>query len=472
VTIRDRRTNRVGQSLREAVATMLAILMSFGAVWAIDPEPGPLILAVVLSLSLSRSQLDRDWRGRLEAAVVLPLVGLVSLGVGLLLRSAPIAGALVFIAGIAGSIWLRRFGTTARRAGSLIALPFVVLLVTPYRPPQQLGPTLTLLMPMVVALIALVSVTLMHTLGQRLQWLPASAPTNDSGAAVVHESALRPVASTRMAIQMAVALALAFAVSFGLFREHWSWVVLTAFIVNSGNRGRGDVAYKSLLRVVGAAIGTLIALVVTARFDGQDALTVGLMLLAVFLGVWLRPLGYAWWALFVTLALALLQGFLGSTAQMVLWPRLAEIIIGAIIGVAAAWFVLPVRSIAVLRLRIANALAVLSTAIDPATPVPTAEEFITAVARVEQVAPAFRARRWLLHRFDAMQPADWVDALTACVVPAAAIIRSGAVPKGLRSEVGKARRAMREPAQILPALQALRQCLGPPPGHEAAAAPR
>jgi hypothetical protein len=70
----------VGQSLREAVVTMLAMLATLACAKAIDPEPGPAVLAVVLCLSFSRSHLDRDLRGRLEAAIALPLVGLLATG--------------------------------------------------------------------------------------------------------------------------------------------------------------------------------------------------------------------------------------------------------------------------------------------------------------------------------------------------------------------------------------------------------
>jgi uncharacterized membrane protein YccC len=112
----------------------------------------------------------------------------------------------------------------------------------------------------------------------------------------------------------------------------------------------------------------------------------------VFLGLCLRPLGYAWWALFVTIALALLQDFSG-TAQPLLGLRLEEIVIGAIIGVASAWLVLPVRSTAVLRRRIADALAALSDAFDPANATRSSGAFVAALARVEQTAPPFRAAR-------------------------------------------------------------------------------
>ncbi|WP_426700062.1 hypothetical protein ACPPVV_11700 [Rhodanobacter sp. Col0626] len=65
--------------------------------------------------------------------------------------------------------------------------------------------------------------------------------------------------------------------------------------MNSGNRGRLDVAYKSVLRVLGAAIVTPAALSVTLHFGAHDTTTVALILAAVFFDMWLRPLGYAWW---------------------------------------------------------------------------------------------------------------------------------------------------------------------------------
>ena len=129
---------------------MLATIATLLCVLAISREPGPAILAVVLCLSLSRSQLDRNRRGRLEAVLVLPAVGLAAAGVGMLLHRFPIVGALVFTTGMFVSIWLRRFGPMARRIGSLIALPFVTLLMVPYIPPKHSGPLPAWLLPIVI----------------------------------------------------------------------------------------------------------------------------------------------------------------------------------------------------------------------------------------------------------------------------------------------------------------------------------
>ena len=449
------------RALREASVTMLAAIMTLLCAQVVAPGPGSAVLAVVLCLSLSRSELDRDRRGRIEAAIALPMVGLAAVGVGILLHRSPWIGALVFVIGIFLSIWLRQFGPMTRRAGSLIALPFVVLLTTPRIAATHAGVIPAPLVPVVVALVGLLWVGVLHAVARRTRFLPPARKPPRPATAPPRESALRPVASTRMAIQMAVALAASFVVGYVFFAERWAWIVLTAFIVNSGNRGRLDVAYKSVLRVVGAAAGTILAVTLTHHIGSHDTTTAALILTAIFLGVWLRPLGYAWWALFVTLALALLQGYTGASAPLILWPRLGEIMIGAIIGVICAWFVLPVRSTDVLRRRLADALASLADALDPAITPRTSEGFVAAITSLELMAPAFRAARLVTRRFYRTQPADWVDALAACRDPAIALIDKGETPGSVRRAIGATRRSMREPAELLSALQDLRRLLTP-----------
>ena len=172
----------------------------------------------------------------------------------------------------------------------------------------------------------------------------------------------------------------------------------------------------------------------------------------MFLGVWLRPVGYAWWALFVTLALALLQGVDGASVRGVLAPRLGEIAIGAAIGVAAAWFVWPVRSTDVLRRRLADALAALAEAADPAAQARSVDAFETHLESIARIAPPFRVVRLATRRWRAVQPADWIDALMACRTPAIAMVANGAAPGRVRLAIGAARKAMREPERIGPAL--------------------
>ncbi|WP_077036008.1 FUSC family protein [Pelomonas sp. KK5] len=427
----------LASALREAVATMLAALGTLGCTLAIAPSSGAAVLGVLLCLSLSRSRLDRSLRGRLEAAAVLPLVALAAAAVGWLLLHWRWLGAGAFVLTMGASIWLRRFGPAGLKAGMLIALPFVAILVTP------VDAAMPAWLPAVIGLLALAWVSAVHALAQRTGWLvPAPSP---AAPAVASPGTLRPRASTRQALQMAAALALSFVIGYLVFPERWAWVVLTAFIVNSGNQGRLDVVYKAALRLLGAAAGTVLALLV-ARIPVDAA--PAWMLAALFMAVWLRPLGYGWWALFLTLALALLQ-----PGGIDLGLRLEEIAVGALTGIAAAWWLLPLRTSDVLRRRIADALTALAGALDPSDPTRSPERFIAALDAIQTLAPPLRA----LRRIRPMQEADWIDELAAARAPLLTLIESRATPPALRRQVGAARQALREPQSLLAALQALRR---------------
>ena len=446
----------LGPPLRDAVLNMLAILATLACALALDPQPGIGILAVVLCLSFSRSQLDHDLRGRLEAAIVLPLIGVVALGIGSLLLHQRWLGALVFVAGMFASVWLRQFGTKLRRASSLVGLPLIVIVMTPHIPTHQTGSMPAWLVPIVVALLALAWVATVHALGRWLNVLPQrQGPAATLPVAVAPKSDMRPNPTTRLALQMAVGIGGAFVVGFLFFPQRWAWIVLTTFIVSTGNCGRLDVAYKCALRVLGAGAGTLLALPLSLHAGHHDASTIAMILAAVFVGLWLRPLNYAWWALFVTMALALLQGFEGTSAQSMLALRLEEIAIGAAIGLASAWFVYPLRSTAVLRRRIADVLALLADAFDPNTPGPGLEVINAAFSRLREVAPSFRALRRVTNWLRPAQPADWIDAVMACQQPARALIELRTAPPDVRRAIGLARQALRQPAASAEALQTL-----------------
>lgn len=445
-------------AFNQACVTMLAAGATMACALAISPTPSAAVLAVVLCLSLSRSHLDRQRHGFAESALALPLVGLAAVGVGLLLHRFPWAGAILFAVALALAIWLRRFGSIAARVGSLVGLPFIALLMTPHVQSDAASRVPALAVPILVGLLALCWVSLMYAGARRLgAILPPTAPRMQRTAS--GESTLRPDATTRMAIQMAVTLGVAFAAGFTFFAQHWSWIVLTAYIVASGNRGRLDVAYKSVLRVGGAAAGTLVSLAVAGVADAHNGATVGLILLALFLGTWLRPFGYAWWALFVTIAFALMQGFAGDDPAHLLWARLEEIVIGAVIAVACAWLVLPVPSRAALRRRLADALAALAEAFNPDQPVRSATPFLMKAHAVEQVAPAFRAVRLLRRAGSSAQPAEWIDALLACRAPAQALVERQLAPAEVRRAIGVARKSLREPEELASALDALRDVL-------------
>jgi len=455
----------IRSSLAQAVVTMLAILATISVCLLIAPEPGPAVLGAMLCLTLSRSQLERDGRGRLEAGIALPFIGLLSAGVGLLLLDLPIVGAIVYVLGMFLSIFLRRFGQVPRRIGALLAIPFIALLVAPNPVPSTLHGVLAVLVPALVALVAFAFVTLFQVAAIDIRMLPRPVP-DGPGAARPDASTPKPRvildATTKLALQMALSLVAAFAIGFVFFPTRWAWIVLTVVVVAVGNAGRADVLYKGIQRVLGAALGTVIALLglTVPALGGPNLPTVIALLAIVFVAVFLRPFGYLWWALFFTLALTLLQSFdgqrLGGLGPL-LGERLEDILLGTALALVVAWFVTPVRSESMVRRRIGLVLAALQSRLAEQTP-ETAAALAAAEKGLAKVAAPYDAWRRFFRRSTRPRAALWISTTRE----SAALGRDGG-SVAARSALGEARRTLRDPDHLQPALDKLRTALAGEP---------
>ncbi|MFG2958600.1 FUSC family protein [Streptomyces sp. NPDC048291] len=327
----------------EAGLTMAAVLLCWGAALVLEGAAGlhtdVLVLAVALTLTLAGTQRTADTRRRLTTLVLLPVTAAASIFVARLIASHYTAGAAVYTAGMALAIWIRRYGPAATKAGTLIALPLVALLVVPGSalPAEAQSGLVTWGWSALVGVMACCSVWLVQALGDRFgPWRPDPAP-----AAPARRSRLHPRPSTRMALQMAAGIAAAFTLGHLLFDDHWPWAVLTAYVAASGNRGRTDVLRKGIERLAGACLGTFLAAGVAAA-DVTGHAAVALVFTTLAVALWLRPLNYAFWAAGMTCALSLLLGYFGQDAASLLPTRLEGIAVGAVLSVASAWWLLPV----------------------------------------------------------------------------------------------------------------------------------
>lgn len=416
-----------------AAAACATVWLTVGAIAGPVAAGSPAVLATVVALSLAR----RTVSGRREfarSAALLPVIGVAAAGVGWLLVTVPVVGALLYVAGMSIPIWLRRFGPFAARLGALIALPLTAVLIVPVVPAASGTPWwAAALLTAGAGAVAVVWVAVAREVLGLLRIGPGHgepAATVAATATVARPEAGRTApsasstsrrrlpASTRMAIQMAVALAAAFVVGWLVFPQHAMWVVLTAFIVNSGNRGRADVLHKSALRVAGAIGGTVLALGLAAAAPTASGFAaVVVVFVALFAGTWLRSYSYAFWALAVTVVLTILQQVVGVTPAAgetgLLLERVLAILVGALLGIGAAWFVLPVRSTDVLRKRLADLLIAVGSVLtaEPDDRQAHAASFRAALRRVEELAPAHRARR--LFGGTGVQPIDCIDAASA-----------------------------------------------------------
>jgi hypothetical protein len=402
-------------SMRWTATAMAAVLAAYGSALLVERLAGlrvdAVILAVALTMTTARIQRAAAPPDRLAGLVVLPAAALAAAGISTVMSAHPDAGDALFVAGMALSIWVRRFGQHATRAGTLLVAPLVALLIMP--PPGTFW----------VALIAFISwfwVTVFQLL------VPAPAAP---GPAAASPARRRIRASTRMALQMAAALAAAFVVGRTLWPDHWTWTVLTAFIVCSGARSRGDVVLKGLLRGAGAAAGTVVATAIAGAFGPRADGAVVVIFVVLAIATWLREFSYVWWAACVTAVLSLLYGWFGQAAGGLLDTRLEGIAVGAAVGIAASWLILPVRTSDVARRRSADALAALGDVLsadwrDPAALRRDQAAFARAVAALAQIAPALRMRRRLLSRLRPGRPelADAIDAITRSARPVRVLV--------------------------------------------------
>lgn len=439
------------RNIRATLVQVATLLLCFLTGLALDhfERLGPtiVVLTVVMGMNLGRTQRYGALGHRLVSLAALPFVSVGCVEVGRLFVQHPNVADALFTGALGLSIYLRRFGPWGTRLGTLVALPFIALLVTPV--PVVAGPlppaARSMLWSALAAVFAYCWVWIAREAAQRLGLVeplprhPVRRPPAPAGGAPKTGLAGIP-ASTRMAVQMTLSLALAFVVGRTVFAPHWAWIVLTAFIVNSGNRGRGDVVHKSLLRVLGAGAGTIVATLVSGLLPPRDNVAIVIILIVLAIGIWLRTVSYVYWAGCVTSVLSLVQGYFGEGHAGLIGERLLQIVLGGALAVLVAWFVLPVRSEGVVRRRIADCLAPLTDLLiaalrEPAAAAGRLTEFAANLELLEQVAPSTTAHR-RLHRLRGAaggHPADAIEALCSCASAAEVLAQAASQsPQTLR----------------------------------------
>ena len=430
------------RELRRTAVVMAAVLATYGSALLVEHYAGLhldiVIQAIVLAMTLARAQRSAGTGDRLVGFVLLPAVAVGAYEVSRRMSSHPDIGDGLFVLGLCAAVWMRRFGRRAARAGTLIVSPFVAILIVH----AQGELTAFQAGPLWVALIALIAcwwVSAFQLAAAHIGLI--ERPRRVSR--VPPRPAARPrriSASSQMALQLGVALAAAFVVGRTLWPEHWPWVVLTAFIVCSGARGRGDVVLKGVLRGGGAAVGTVVATLIAGAFGPRADATVVLIFVALALATWLREFSYAYWAACVTAVLSLLYGWFGESTGGLLQTRLEGIAVGAVLGIAASWLILPVRTRDVLRRRSADALTVLAGIIgadwtDTSRLRRLQAAFDQRVELADQIGRPLRARRWLAIRQRGVpQQADAIDALQRCAGPVRSMVRAASHQGGAKDD--------------------------------------
>ena len=315
-------------------AVLAAFLITFGLCAALGVDPSAAVLAAVLALTMARKSERPTLSKTIARLIALPLVAVGAGVVGLVLHQAWIGAGpfLRVVLSIATPFGEPRHDRHHHRPAADASSTKPVHVVS------GRGRMVDILLVMAAGLIAVLCTTVASAFGPRAAAAPVAPPRKADGERL-------PV-STRMALQMVVALAASFAIGLLWLPAHWPWIVLTAFIVCSGAVGRGDALYKGLQRLAGAIGGTVLAALIPHVAMPTPTIAAIVIFAILFLGMWLRTVNYAYWAVCATLLFALLQPP-QSAAGLALSARLECILMAR--SRCSAWFVFRSRP-AVVRL--------------------------------------------------------------------------------------------------------------------------
>jgi len=389
--------------LRATVVAIAATLLSAASTIALTPaahrDGALLVLIVVISMTMARTQLAASDSDRLLGLALLPLCTAVACEIRALMADTypveEILGDGLFCLAVAATVWVRRFGPRGPAVGRLAVAPLVATLISPV----TIDTAVEAGWAGLAAAVALGWIWLLPLAARGTGFLVPPASPRPAAMSTAGRGGTRWSAPTRLAVQMAAALAAAFLVGRAALGGHWAWVVLTAFVVCSGNRGRGDVVHKSALRVLGGIGGTATATGLVSLFGTHSAMNLVAAFVALVVASWLRAASYAWWAGGITAMLAFGYGYLGQSGLEPLLERLAGIVLGGLIGVAASWLILPIRTTDAVRRRLNAALGLLAELLTGlragADLTGVAARYGHAVAALELVSPPLTALRRL-----------------------------------------------------------------------------
>jgi Fusaric acid resistance protein-like len=150
--------------------------------------------------------------------------------------------------------------------------------------------------------------------------------------------------STRHALQAGVAVGLSIVLGEFVSPSRWYWAAIAAFVVFAGTNSRGDILSRGWQRILGTIGGVAAGMALAVAVDGRTALAVAALVTCLFLALYLVRVSQALMAFWITAVLALMYGLIGQFSLETLVLRIEETVVGAVMGMLAAFLVLPRRT--------------------------------------------------------------------------------------------------------------------------------
>jgi uncharacterized membrane protein YccC len=213
-------------------------------------------------------------------------------------------------------------------------------------------------------------------------WLPGSAMVSAAASLEIGRPALDPsrlrrwfrhsdrvrlAPYSRVAIQMSVAVTAAIVFGDVVSGRRFYWAVLAAFITFMGANNAGEQLRKGFFRVTGTVVGVLLGAVVAHLVGDRTPLAIAVILIALFFGLYLMRISYAFMVIGITIMVSQLYVQLDEFSNSLLVLRLEETALGAAVAAVTVLCVLPLRTGRVARVAARQYLEALSDVVEPAT---------------------------------------------------------------------------------------------------------
>jgi hypothetical protein len=200
-------------------------------------------------------------------------------------------------------------------------------------------------------------------------WLPGSA--NVSNAASLEGGSRWGEGAglaryTRNAIQIGIAAGAAIALGDLISPQRFYWAVLAAFITFMGAHNAGEQVRKALFRVAGTVIGIGIGSLLVSAVGHHVLWSIAIILVALFLGLYLLRISYAFMAVAITITVSQLYQQLGEFTNSLLLVRLEETALGAAVSIVVVILVLPLHTRQVLRVALREHVEAVGRLVDHA----------------------------------------------------------------------------------------------------------
>jgi len=200
-------------------------------------------------------------------------------------------------------------------------------------------------------------------------WLPGSATVSatasmEAGARRSDRITLQPW--TRIAIQMCVAATAAVLLGQLLSERRFYWAVIAAFITFMGANNAGEQLRKGAFRVIGTVIGVVLGAVAAHYVGHRTWLAIVVILVALFFGMYLMRISYAFMTIGMTIMLSQLYVQLDEFSDSLLLLRLEETAIGAAAAAVTVLLVVPLRTGRVVRVAVRQYVQALSAFVQAA----------------------------------------------------------------------------------------------------------